>query len=225
MIRVNILSTSPSADTLPEFVHDEKTFAFGSIGVEGPTKLIDGELWIFVDWIIPELSGLEMCRRLRADRRTADAHITMVLDRDDHGDRKRALTAGADDYVIGPIDRNIMLDRVMALQAGKPSRPVGQVFTAGQLQIDLAAELARWNGKPVLLAPNELRLFRYMAENPNRILSREELIGGLGKVGDQDSLRTVDVWIKRLRQGLKSAGAPPMVRTVQGKGYVLDLFE
>lgn len=225
MIRVNILSTSPSADTLPEFVHDEKTFAFGSIGLEGPTRLIDGELWIFVDWIIPELSGLEMCRRLRADTRTSDAHITMVLDRDDLGDRKRALSAGADDYVVGPIDRTVMLDRVMALQVGRSSRSVGQVFSAGPLQIDLIAEQARWDRKPLALAPNELRLLRYLAENPNRVLSRLELIEALGKEGDPNNLRTVDVWIKRLRHGLKSVGAPPILRTVHNKGYVLDIIE
>ena len=74
-------------------------------------------MWAFVDWVMPELAGLELCRRLRADSRTADAHVTMVLEEDDAEDRRRALRAGADDYVIGPLTRTAVLDRVLALQS------------------------------------------------------------------------------------------------------------
>ena len=75
-----------------------------------------------------------------------------------------------------------------------------------------------------MLRPNEFRLLRFLAENPNRVFSRQELIEALGKDGDPDYLRTVDVWIKRLRQGLRNAGAGHLLRTVHGRGYVLDLI-
>jgi two-component system phosphate regulon response regulator PhoB len=75
----------------------------------------------------------------------------------------------------------------------------------------------------VALRPNEFRVLRFMAENPNRVLSRRELVDALGKAGDPEYLRTVDVWIKRLRFGLRHAGATGLLRTVHGKGYVLDM--
>ncbi|MHA6318338.1 response regulator transcription factor [Altererythrobacter sp. CAU 1778] len=225
MIRVNILCTAPDGDEHPDFVHDNQIFSFSRLGPQGLKKLVEGELWIFVDWIMDEFSGLEMCRRLRADERTENAHITMVLDHDDFDDRKRALNAGADAYVVGPIDRRIMLDRVMALQGGRSTRSSFRNLELGRMHIDLAAEQARWDGQPIPLRPNEFRLLRYMAENPNRVLSRNELIEALGKEGDPGYLRTVDVWMKRLRQGLKQVGAQGALRTVHRKGYVLDILD
>ena len=225
MIRVNILSTSPSAETFSDFVHDDKTFIFGRIGADGVPRLLDGELWIFVDWIIPELSGLEMCRRLRADSQTEGAHITIVLDRNDDGDRKRALHAGADDYIVGPIDRKIMLDRVLALQGDRSVRAAWRAIEIGKLRIEVEAHQARWDGRPIPLSPNEFRLLRYVADNRNRVLSREEIIGALGKEADLSDVRTVDVWMKRLRQGLKTVGADGLMRTVHKQGYVLDIQE
>jgi two-component system, OmpR family, phosphate regulon response regulator PhoB len=170
-----------------------------------------------------DLSGLEMCRRLRADPRMAAAHVTMVLEAEDADDRRRALKAGADDYAVGPLDRQAMLDRVLALHS-TVARPLSrQTVEAGDLTINLAGEQARWQGRLIGIMPNEFRLLRFMADNPNRILTRQELVNALGKAGDPEYLRTVDVWIKRLRCGLRDAGAGSLLRTVHGKGYVLDL--
>jgi two-component system phosphate regulon response regulator PhoB len=190
---------------------------------QGPQKLVEGPVWAFIDWVLPDISGLEMCRRLRADERMTDAHVTILLEADDSDDRRRALKAGADDYAIGPLDRQAMLDRVLALLANG-SRPVsGKVMEMGDLQVNVAGEQARWQGQLIPLRPNEFRVLRFMAENPNRILTRQELVDALGKAGDPEYLRTVDVWIKRLRFGLRSAEAGHLLRTVHGKGYVLDL--
>ncbi len=93
----------------------------------------------------------------------------------------------------------------------------------GDLQINVAGEQARWKGDLVHLRPNEFRVLRFMSENANRILTRQELVNALGKDGDPEYLRTVDVWIKRLRSGLREVGAGNLLRTVHGKGYVLDL--
>jgi two-component system phosphate regulon response regulator PhoB len=223
MNRISIFTTNPSAARFDSFSNGEFDFRFGLLTHEGPTKLVEGQVWAFVDWVMDDLSGLEMCRRLRADPRLDAAHVTMVLEADDPDDRRRALKAGADDYAIGPLGRQAMLDRVLALHANGTRPPVRQLVDAGDLQINVAGEQARWKGALIPLRPNEFRVLRFMVENANRILTRAELVNALGKAGDPDYLRTVDVWIKRLRFGLREAGAGHMLRTVHGKGYVLDL--
>lgn len=223
MNRVSIVTTDGTAARFDRFSNGEADFSFGLLTPEGPQKLVEGQVWAFVDWVMNDLSGLEMCRRLRADPRLGDAHVTIVLEADDPDDRRRALKAGADDYAVGPLDRQAMLDRVLALHANGSRPALRQIVDAGDLQINVAGEQARWKGALVPLRPNEFRVLRFMAENSNRILTRQELVNALGKAGDPEYLRTVDVWIKRLRFGLREAGAGQMLRTVHGKGYVLDL--
>ncbi len=223
MNRVSIVTTDEGASQYESFSNGETEFAFGILTANGPQKLVEGSVWAFVDWVMEDLSGLEMCRRLRADPRLAEAHVTMVLEEDDPDDRRRALKAGADDYAVGPLDRKALLDRVLALHSAG-SRPVnGQMLDLGDLQINVAGEQARWKKGLIPLRPNEFRVLRFMAENPNRILTRQELVDALGKAGDPEYLRTVDVWIKRLRFGLREANAAQLLRTVHGRGYVLDL--
>lgn len=224
MNRVTIFTTNPVAARFDDFAHGDTTFAFALLPADGPKRLVEGPVWAFVDWVMDDLSGLEMCRRLRADARMRDAHVTIVLEADDPDDRRRALKAGADDYMIGPLGRQVMLDRVLALYSAERAHASGQVLDLGDLQINVAGEQARWSGKLLALRPNEFRVLRFMAENPNRVLTRQELVDALGKAGDPEYLRTVDVWIKRLRFGLRNAGGGHLLRTVHGKGYVLDLI-
>lgn len=218
---ISIFLTDELGETLEEFEHGTTRFVFGRIGPDGPRQLVDGPMWVFVEWVMNDLAGLELCRRLRADSRCAGAHITMVLDNDDQEDRRRALRAGADDYIVGPLDRTIVLDRVMALQSHRQRHPA-QLFEIGQLTIDMAALRSTWAGTPIDLRPNEFRLLRFFAENPDRVLSRDELISGLGKQEPPVDERTVDVWIGRLRRALKSAGAGNPLRTIRSLGYVFD---
>ncbi|MEO6388946.1 MAG: response regulator transcription factor [Croceibacterium sp.] len=223
MNRVSILTTNAEAARFDAFSHGDTQFAFDLLGPDGPRRLVEGPTWVFVEWVMEDLSGLELCRRLRADPRLRDAHITILLDRDASDDRRRALQAGADDYAVGSLGRQAMLDRVLALHSAERRRGPSQVIEFGPLQINVAGEQALWHGKLVPLRPNEFRVLRFMVENPNRVLSRQELVEALGKAGNPEYLRTVDVWIKRLRFGLRTAGAQSLLRTVHGKGYVLDL--
>jgi two-component system phosphate regulon response regulator PhoB len=220
---ITIFLTSELGESLDDFLHDQRRFTFDRLGPEGPRRLVEGPMWAFIDWVMEDLSGLEMCRRLRADPRTADAHITMVLEADDPEDRRRALRAGADDYVVGPLTRTLVLDRVLALQARGAERHATRRFAAGALSIDMAALQARWNGTPIPLRPNEFRLLRFFAENPNRVLTRKELIEGLGKRETPIDERTVDVWVGRLRRAIRAAGGGNPLRTVRLVGYVFDL--
>jgi len=223
MNRVSIFTTDRIAARFEDFLNGDTLFSFGRLAQDGPQRLVEGPAWAFVDWVMDELSGLEMCRRLRADPRMRDAHVTMVLEEDDSEDRRRALKAGADDYAVGPLDRQAMLDRVLALHSSERLRASRDTIQVGDLHINVAGEQVRWQGHAISLRPNEFRVLRFLAENPNRVLSRQELVDALSKAGDPEYLRTVDVWIKRLRSGLRNAGGAHLLRTVRGKGYVLDL--
>lgn len=218
---VNIFLTGDLGDTLETFEHGKTRFEFARLRAAGPDRLVEGPVWAFIDWVMDDLAGLEMCRRLRADPRTRDAHITMVLESGDAEDRRRALKAGADDYVVGALDRTIVLDRVLAVQS-QQSVYSAQQTRLGALLIDMGALRASWNDTPIDLRPNEFRLLRFFAENPNQVLSRAKLITGLGKQDPPMDERTVDVWIGRLRSALKEAGAGNPLRTVRSLGYVFD---
>jgi two-component system, OmpR family, phosphate regulon response regulator PhoB len=219
---VHIFLTSELGEPLEDFIHDGRRFTFERLMPEGPRRLVEGPLWAFLDWVMDDLAGLEMCRRLRVDPRTCEAHVTMVLEADDIEDRRRALRAGADDYMVGPLTRTRVLDRVLALQSNR-SEPGTRRIEQGPLVIDLLALQARWQDRPVTLRPNEFRLLRYFAENPNRVLSRGDLIAGLGKGEMPIDERTVDVWVGRLRRAMRQVGAGNPLRTVRSMGYVFDL--
>ena len=220
-MNVNIFITSEFVETLDNFKHGDTRYIFARLSSSGPNRLVEGPTYAFVDWVMDDLSGLEMCRRLRTDVRTEHAHITLVLEGENAEDKRRALRAGADDYMIGPLDRNTVLDRVMALQ-GQSGHHVSEHFELGHLTIDLAALQARWKGTPLNLRPNEFRLMHYFAQNPDRVMTRTDLIAALGKQEPPIDERTVDVWIGRLRRALRTAGAGERVRTVRSLGYVYD---
>ncbi len=220
-MNVNIFITSEFGETLNDFEHGDRRYVFARLFSEGPRRLVEGPVYAFVDWIMDDLSGLEMCRRLRVDPRTRNAHITIVLEADDAEDKRRALRAGADDYVFGPVDRTVVLDRVVARQ-GQGGYRASEHFEKGLLAIDMAARQARWDDKPLDLRPNEFRLLHFFAQNPDRVLTRRDLIAALGKQDPPIDERTVDVWIGRLRRTLRAAKAGERVRTVRSLGYVYD---
>ena len=217
-----ILMTGDDGDVFSDFDHGDVQYVFGRLTPAGPGRLIEGPICAFIDWVLTDMSGLEMCRRLRADPRTSSAHITMILEGCDAEDKRRALAAGADDYIVGPVDRTTVLDRVLALGTGRSGTAALKTFTLGELEIDMDALQARWADKPISLRPNEFRLLRYFAENADRVLSRDDLIEGLGKQEPPIDERTVDVWIGRLRRALRAAGAGEPIRTVRSLGYVYD---
>jgi len=114
---INIFLTNDLGETLDDFVHDQRRFVFDRLSSDGPRRLVEGPMWAFVDWVMDDLAGLEMCRRLRADPRTSEAHVTMVLEEDDAEDRRRALRAGADVIVNTDADNQYRADYIPALTA------------------------------------------------------------------------------------------------------------
>ncbi|WP_298166545.1 response regulator transcription factor [Novosphingobium sp.] len=221
MRQIDILLTELLPGGHDSFVHGDLRVVFHRWNWMAPLPLLDGSPWAFIGWLLPELSGLELCRRLRCDSQTEAAHITLVLEEDDADAKRRALRAGADDYILGPIDRGAVLDRVLSVQLPEREAPA-RALRLGDLALDLTALQARWREKPVPLMPNELRLLRYLMEQPGHVFSRAQLIGALGKKDQPIDERTVDAWVSRLRRALREAGAGYPLRTVRSLGYVLD---
>lgn len=191
-------------------------------GSELPASRLSSPLFAFVDWLLPELSGLEYCRRLREAEATRHAHITLVLESPDTDARRRALAAGADDYMVGPLTPEALLARIDGASPEGLRANGTQRLRQGEITVDLAAFQVRHQGRVVPLRPNEFRLLVHFIENPDQVFSRSSLIDRLGKDSGLIDERTVDVWIGRLRRALRAQGVPDPLRTVRSLGYVMD---
>jgi two-component system phosphate regulon response regulator PhoB len=177
---------------------------------------------ILLDWMLPRVSGIEVCRQLKARREGQEAAIIMVSARSDETDRVRGLETGADDYITKPYSVSELLARVRAnLRRVRPVR-AGQVIEAGDLRLDADSHRVHRAGVELHLGPTEFRLLSALMERQGRVWSREAL---LDRVWGRDiyvDTRTVDVHIGRLRKVLMSQGGEDPIRTVRGAGYSLD---
>lgn len=195
-------------------------FLTGSSEVKSPSQAQN--ILCFVDWILPDKSGLEFCRQLKATDVGQQCHTTLVLEHADETNQRRALDAGADDYIIGPFDAKT-LSRRLALQLS--ARNAGHdlhKYIHGRLIVDTATFRAQYNGQFLPLGPTEFRLLAHFAANPDRVFSRQHLIRVLGKDGDIVDDKTVNVWVGRLRKAFVQVGSPDPIRTVRSAGYVFD---
>jgi two-component system phosphate regulon response regulator PhoB len=218
-----LLITAPPAGLLADISRRRPDWRVIPLGDMPPSNPLSGRVWGFIDWLCPNLSGLELCRRLREAEPTRRAHLTMVLDQADHEARRRALQAGADDYLIGPLDAARLLERVDALSSDEI--PARQHLSHGAVKVNLDAHQVRIEGTVVPLRPNEYRLLVHFLEHPDQVFSRQALIDSLGKHALGIDERTVDVWIGRLRRALIAHGVPDPLRTVRSLGYVLDSID
>jgi two-component system phosphate regulon response regulator PhoB len=218
----SILLTMPQSDLVEGIVRALPEARVLPISDRGPLNLPAGPAWCFVDWILPDTSGLEVCRRLRAENATSSVHVTMVLDEDDPSARRRALGAGADDYMLGPLSVERLVARVRIPIDGKVN---ASALDRCGLTMDPSANQVRWQGKLVVLRPREQALLRAFMANPDQLLTRNKLIALAGEPCCIADERTVDVWVGRLRRALKGQGVPQMIRTVRSLGYVFDTPE
>lgn len=178
---------------------------------------------VIVDWMLPERSGIEICRQLRARPETKELPIIMLTARGEEGDRILGLNAGADDYVVKPYSPREMVARVRALlRRALPQVSTDRYEYAG-IVLDLASHKVTRDGVPVHLGPTSFKLLGALMERPGRVYSRERLLNRVwgGEVFVEP--RTVDVHIRRLRKALNVGGGPDLVRTVRGAGYALDI--
>jgi two-component system phosphate regulon response regulator PhoB len=179
---------------------------------------------IILDWMIENLSGIEVCRRLRRSPATANLPIVMLTARAEEADRIRGLETGADDYLTKPFSPRELVARVRALlRRLRPALSGGSLGYAG-ITMDTAAHKVTRDGQPIQLGPTEFRLLRHFLEHPGRVFSREQLLDAVWGRDVYVEQRTVDVHIRRLRKAINASDVlPDVIRTVRSAGYALDL--
>ena len=177
---------------------------------------------IILDWMLPGLSGIELCRRLRARSETRGLPIIMLTARGEESERIRGLNTGADDYIVKPFSVPELLARVAALLRRANPEKVTGLLSFGALEVDREKRRVSRGGRAVELGPTEYRILEFLMERPGRVFSREQLLDavwGRNKFIDE---RTVDVHIGRLRKALIEGTESDPIRTVRGAGYSLD---
>ena len=177
---------------------------------------------VVLDWMLPEVSGLEICRTVRRRPELRDVPVIMLTAKGEEHDRVRGLDAGADDYVVKPFSPKELVARVRAVLRRTKAGAGGEPLRAGPLEMDLETHRVRRDGTEVALAPTEFRLLRVLLERPSRVYSREQLLDLVWGRDIYVEARTVDVHIRRLRVALNQNGAKDLIRTVRSEGYALE---
>ncbi len=177
---------------------------------------------VILDWMLPEMSGLDICRTMRRRPELRDVPVIMLTAKGEEYDRVRGLDAGADDYVVKPFSPKELIARVRAVLRRTKAGSSGEPLRAGPLEMDLEAHRLHREGREVALAPTEFRLLRVLMERPGRVYSREQLLDLVWGRDSEVELRTVDVHVRRLRVALNANGATDLIRTVRSEGYSLE---
>ena len=177
---------------------------------------------LVLDWKLPDVSGIELCARLRRSGKAPKLPILMLTARGEEADRVRGLSIGADDYVVKPFSVPELMARVKALLRRVSPERIDDVLTRGGIVLDRAAHRVTRGQLEIALGPTEYRLLEALLESPGRVLSRSQLLDRVwGNTAEIDE-RTVDVHVGRLRKALVRGDEPDPIRTVRGAGYVLD---
>jgi two-component system phosphate regulon response regulator PhoB len=177
---------------------------------------------LVLDWMLPGLSGIELCRRLRARDETKKLPILMLTARGEEAERIRGLSLGADDYVVKPFSVPELMARIKTILRRARPETVSKSLQAGNIEIDRETHRVRRGAKDIHLGPTEFRLLEFFMQAPGRVFSREQLLNQVWGRDVYVDERTVDVHVGRLRKALgKTEGGDP-IRTVRGSGYALD---
>jgi two-component system phosphate regulon response regulator PhoB len=189
-------------------------------GEEGlQTAIEDPPDLILLDWMLPNLSGIEVCRQLRRNRTTREIPVIMLTARSEERDKVRGLDIGADDYVTKPYSIKELIARVQAALRRPAASIAANVLSVGSVEIDIQKHIVRCNGQIVQTSPTEFRLLISLLQSPDRVFSREQLLNMVWGISAVLETRTVDVHIGRLRRTLGMAGGKNLIRTVRGFGY------
>lgn len=174
---------------------------------------------IVLDWMLPALSGIEVCRTVRRTPRTRDIPIVMVTAKDQEADKIRGFQTGADDYVTKPFSVPEILERIKALARRAKVQSPNDPICIGDVSLHKSAYKVFRNGRPIHLGPTEFQLLRFLMENPQQVFSRDQLLDSLWSEDVCVEPRTVDVHILRLRKALNGPDEVNVIRTVRGQGY------
>jgi len=177
---------------------------------------------VLLDWMLPVMSGIEVCRQIRRRADTRDLPVIMVTARTDDQDAVRGLNTGADDYITKPFNMEALLARMRALLRRAGAAPAKGTLNFHDITLDQAAHRVHRNGRAVHVGPTEYRLLEFFLQHPRRVFSREEVLDAVWGPDIHVEPRTVDVHIRRLRKAINSADELDVVRTVRAAGYALD---
>jgi two-component system phosphate regulon response regulator PhoB len=175
-----------------------------------------------LDWMIPKISGIELCRRLRNRTETQNLPIILLTARGEEADRVRGLTTGADDYVTKPFSVQELMARIKALLRRAAPERMSDILVSGEIVMDRGAHKVTRGAREVRLGPTEYRMLEVFMESPRRVLSRNQLLDRVWGQSSEVDERTVDVHIGRLRKSLIRGNESDPIRTVRGAGYVFD---
>ncbi|RDI57367.1 phosphate regulon transcriptional regulator PhoB [Microvirga subterranea] len=177
---------------------------------------------VLLDWMLPGLSGIELCRRIRVRPETERLPVIMLTARGEEGDRIRGLSTGADDYIVKPFSVPELLARVRALLRRTKPAHIATLLIAGDMELDRETHRVRRAGKDLHLGPTEFRLLEFLMQSPGRVFSREHLLNAVWGHDVYIDERTVDVHVGRLRKAINLPRQPDPIRTVRGAGYSFD---
>lgn len=177
---------------------------------------------VLLDWMLPGVSGIELCRRIRRRPETRSLPIIMLTARGEEGDRVRGLDSGADDYMTKPFSPTELVARLRAVLRRSRPATAEEALEYADVRLDLTAHRVERAGERVRLGPTEFRLLRHFMERPGRVFSREQLLDAVWGRDVYVETRTVDVHIRRLRKALNGDDRQDIIRTVRSAGYALD---
>ncbi len=177
---------------------------------------------ILLDWMLPNLSGIEICRRIRRNKNTKNVPIIMLTAKAEESDRIRGLETGADDYVTKPFSPKELIARINAILRRIRPALSEEILTFEDIILDVTSHKVTRANKAVHLGPTEFNILKYFMESPSRVFSREQLLNSIWGNDIYVETRTVDVHIRRLRKALNINNGLDVIRTVRSAGYALD---
>ena len=178
---------------------------------------------VVLDWMLPKLSGLEVCRTMRRTAGLTGLPVIMLTAKGEEDDRVRGLNAGADDYVVKPFSPNELIARIHAVLRRAGAVAGGAPLKSGDLTMDLQTHTVTRGGRDITLGPTEFRLLHTLMAHPGTVFSRDELLERVWGRDIHVETRTVDVHIRRLRKTLNAGDRADAIRTVRAAGYALAI--
>ena len=223
--RVLVVEDEESLHALLQYNLEKEGFSV-DVAVDGEEALmmIDERApdIVILDWMLPKVSGIEVCRRLRGRAQTRNLPVIMLTARGEESDRVRGLDTGADDYMVKPFSMTEFTARVRAVLRRIRPALAEERLALGDIEVDQAAHRVRRNGRSVRLGPTEYRLLLHLIQHPGRVFSREQLLDAVWISVVYVAVRTVDVHVGRLRRALSEDGEVDPIRTVRSAGYSID---
>ncbi|MEO1065953.1 MAG: phosphate regulon transcriptional regulator PhoB [Pseudomonadota bacterium] len=177
---------------------------------------------LLLDWMLPGISGIELCRRLRQRPETERLPIIMLTARGEESERLRGFELGADDYVVKPFSVPELMARVSAMLRRSKPEVVSSTLKSGDIELDREVHRIYRGGREIHLGPTEFRLLEFLMHRPGRVFSREQLLDGVWGRDVYVDERTVDVHVGRLRKAINKSRMKDPIRTVRGAGYAFD---